>query len=163
MRVVVLGVGNVLLSDEGLGVRAIERLQRAHRLPPGVEVIDGGTSGMELLEQLEGIDALIMVDAIRAGAPPATPIRLAGNALPVFFRTRLSPHQVGLCDVLASLELLGRSPRHICILGLQPQSLALGMELSREVEEGMPALLDMVTAELASLGLAAPATGCGGI
>ncbi|EXI67507.1 MAG: Hydrogenase 2 maturation protease [Candidatus Accumulibacter adjunctus] len=162
MRVVVLGVGNVLLSDEGLGVRAVERLQRTHRLPPEVEVIDGGTSGMELLEQIEGIDALIMVDAIRAGAPPATPIRLAGEALPVFFRTRLSPHQVGLSDVLASLEFLGRSPRHICILGLQPQSLALGMELSREVEEGMPALLGMVTAELASLGLAAPAKSCGG-
>ncbi len=156
-------MGNVLLSDEGLGVRAVERLQRTHCLPPGVEVIDGGTSGMELLEQIEGIDALIMVDAIRAGAPPATPIRLAGEALPVFFRSRLSPHQVGLSDVLASLELLGRSPRHICILGLQPQSLALGMELSREVEEGMPALIGMVTAELASLGLAAPAKGCGGI
>ncbi len=162
MRVVVLGVGNVLLSDEGLGVRAVERLQRINCLPPEVEVIDGGTSGMELLEQIEGIDALIMVDAIRAGAPPATPIRLAGEAVPVFFRTRLSPHQVGLSDVLASLELLGRSPRHICILGLQPQSLALGMELSRAVEEGMPALLAMVTAELASLGLAAPAKSGGG-
>jgi len=161
MRVVVLGVGNVLLSDEGLGVRAVERLQQDYCLPPEVEVIDGGTSGMELLEHLEGIDALIMVDAIRAGAPPATPMRLAGEALPVFFRTRLSPHQVGLSDVLANLELLGRSPRHICILGLQPQSLALGMELSREIEDGMPALLSMVTAELASLGLAAPATACG--
>ena len=163
MRVVVLGVGNILLSDEGLGVRAVERLARAHSLPAEVAVIDGGTSGMELLADLEGIDALIMVDAIRTGAPAATPIRLAGEALPVFFRTKLSPHQVGLCDVLASLELLGRSPRHISILGLQPQSLALGMELSREVEDGMPALLGMIVSELALLGLAATPTGSGGI
>ena len=163
MRVVVLGVGNILLSDEGLGVRAVERLARAHSLPAEVAVIDGGTSGMELLADLEGIDALIMVDAIRAGAPAATPIRLAGEALPVFFRTKLSPHQVGLCDVLASLELLGRLPRHISILGLQPQSLALGMELSREVEDGMPALLGMIVSELALLGLAATPTGSGGI
>ena len=161
MRVVVLGVGNILLSDEGLGVRAVERLSRAYSLPLEVAVIDGGTSGMELLEDLEGIDALIMVDAIRAGEPAATPIRLTGEALPVFFRTKLSPHQVGLCDVLASLELLGRSPRHISILGLQPQSLALGMELSREVEDGMPALLGMIVSELALLGLVAPATGGG--
>ncbi|EXI85160.1 MAG: Hydrogenase 2 maturation protease [Candidatus Accumulibacter sp. BA-94] len=161
MRVVVLGVGNILLSDEGLGVRAVERLSRAYSLPLEVAVIDGGTSGMELLEDLEGIDALIMVDAIRAGEPAATPIRLTGEALPVFFRTKLSPHQVGLCDVLASLELLGRSPRHISILGLQPQSLALGMELSREVEDGMPALLGMIVSELALLGLVAAATGGG--
>ncbi|EXI71458.1 MAG TPA: HyaD/HybD family hydrogenase maturation endopeptidase [Candidatus Accumulibacter phosphatis] len=159
MRVVLLGVGNILLSDEGLGVRAVERLPLAFSLPPEVAVIDGGPCGMELLEDLEGIDALIMVDAIRSGEPAGTPIRLTGEALPVFFRTRLSPHQVGLSDVLASLELLGKSPRHISILGLQPESLALGMDLSRAVEDRMPTLIGMVVSELALLGLAAPRTG----
>ncbi|HAY26890.1 MAG TPA: hydrogenase 2 maturation endopeptidase, partial [Candidatus Accumulibacter sp.] len=93
------------------------------------------------------------------GEPAGTPIRLTGEALPVFFRTRLSPHQVGLSDVLASLELLGKSPRHISILGLQPESLALGMDLSRAVEDRMPTLIGMVVSELALLGLAAPRTG----
>jgi hydrogenase maturation protease len=152
MRIVVLGVGNILLSDEGLGVRIVERLPLHYALPPEVELIDGGTCGMEMLEDLEGLDALIMVDAIRAGKPAGTPIRLAGEAVPVFFRTKLSPHQIGLCDVLATLEMLGRAPKFTAILGLQPHSLALGMELSREVEAGMPELLRMVATELAMLG-----------
>ncbi|WP_313953739.1 HyaD/HybD family hydrogenase maturation endopeptidase [Accumulibacter sp.] len=155
MRIVVLGAGNILLSDEGLGVRAIERLPLAYSLPPPVELIDGGTCGMEMLEDLENLDALIMVDAILAGKAPGTPIRLTGEAVPVFFRTKLSPHQIGLCDVLATLELLGKGPRYTAILGVQPLSLALGMELTREVENVMPALLRMVVDELAVLGLSA--------
>jgi hydrogenase maturation protease len=155
MRIVVLGVGNILLSDEGLGVRAVERLPGAYSLPPEVELIDGGTCGMELLEDLEGLDALIMVDAIRSGKPAGTPIRLVGDAIPVFFKTKLSPHQVGLCDVLATLAFLGRAPASTTILGLQPQSLALGMELSSEIEARMPDLLRMIIDQLATLGISA--------
>ncbi len=153
MRIVVLGAGNILLTDEGLGVRAIERLPLSYCLPPAIRIIDGGTSGMEMLEDLEGLDALIMVDAIRAGKPPGTPIRLAGDAVPVFFRSKLSPHQIGLADVLATLELLGRAPKYTAILGMQPESLALGMELSETVEAGIPKLLRMVADELATLGM----------
>lgn len=152
-RVVVLGAGNLLLSDEGLGVRAIERLPLAYVLPPQVEIIDGGTCSMEMLEDLEGLDALIMVDAIRSGEAPGALLRLTGDAVPVFFRTKLSPHQIGLCDVLATLELLGRAPKYTAILGVEPQSLALGMELSPAVEAVMPTLLRMVVDELAGLGL----------
>ncbi len=153
MRIVVLGAGNILLTDEGLGVRAIERLPLSYCLPPAIRIIDGGTSGMEMLEDLEGLDALIMVDAIRAGKPPGTPIHLAGDAVPVFFRSKLSPHQIGLADVLATLELLGRAPKYTAILGMQPESLALGMELSETVEAGIPELLRMVADELATLGM----------
>ena len=134
-------------------MRIVERLPAHYSLPPEVELIDGGTSGMEMLEELEGLDALIMVDAIRAGKPPGTPVRLIGAAVPVFFKTKLSPHQIGLCDVLATLAMLGRAPKLTTILGLQPKSLALGMELSREVEASMPELLGMVVAELAMLGI----------
>jgi hydrogenase maturation protease len=153
MQIVVLGAGNILLTDEGLGVRAIERLPLSYCLPPAIRIIDGGTSGMEMLEDLEGLDALIMVDAIRAGKPPGTPIHLAGDAVPVFFRSKLSPHQIGLADVLATLELLGRAPKYTAILGMQPDSLALGMELSETVEAGIPELLRMVADELATLGM----------
>lgn len=153
MRVVVLGVGNILLSDEGLGVRAIERLPLAYSLPAEVEIIDGGTCSMEMLEELEGLDALIMVDAIRSGRPPGTPIRLTGDAVPVFFSAKLSPHQIGLCDVLATLDLLGRAPKYTAIVGVQPASLALGMALGPEVESVMPIVLRMIVDELATLGL----------
>lgn len=155
MRVVVLGAGNILLSDEGVGVRVIERLPLAYQLPPEVEIIDGGTCGMEMLEDLENLDALILVDAIRGGKAPGTPIRLAGDAVPVFFKTKLSPHQIGLSDVLATLALVGKAPKSTTILGIQPVSLALGMELTPEVEEKMPELLRMVVDELAMLGLSA--------
>ena len=76
MRIVVLGIGNILLTDEGVGVRTIEALERDYVLPPEVEVIDGGTCGMEMLEQLENLDGLVVVDCVRANQPPATPILL---------------------------------------------------------------------------------------
>lgn len=161
MRVVVLGAGNILLSDEGIGVRVIERLPLAYHLPPEVSVIDGGTCGMEMLEDLEDLDALVMVDAIRGGKAPGTLIRLVGDAVPVFFKTKLSPHQIGLSDVLATLELVGKAPKTTAILGVQPVSLALGMELTPEVEEKMPELMRMVVDELALLGLTAPSIAAG--
>lgn len=157
MRIVVLGAGNILLSDEGVGVRVIERLPLAYSLPPEIELIDGGTCGMEMLEDLEDLDALILVDAIRGGQAPGTPIRLAGDAVPVFFKTKLSPHQIGLSDVLATLELVGKAPKYTTILGIQPVSLALGMELTPEVDSRVPELMRLVIDELALLGIAVPA------
>jgi len=152
MKVVVLGIGNILLSDEGVGVRVVECLEAGYRLPPEVELIDGGTCGMEFLEQLENLDALIVVDCVRCHQPPATPVLLTGEQVPVFFKTKLSPHQVGLCDVLASLELTGRAPRETVIVGMQPVSMELGMELSPEVAARLPELLAMTVAELRRCG-----------
>jgi hydrogenase maturation protease len=124
-RIVVLGIGNILLTDEGVGVRAVEQLESTYRLPAGVEVIDGGTCAMEMLEQLENLDALIVIDCVRCRQPPATPVLLKDEDVPVFFRTKLSPHQVGLSDVLASLEFTGRAPRKTVIVGMQPASMEL--------------------------------------
>lgn len=153
MRIVVLGIGNILLSDEGVGVRVIERLERDYRLPPEVEVIDGGTCGMEMLEQLENLDALIVVDCVRFGQPPATPVLLKGDDVPVFFKTKLSPHQVGLCDVLASLAFTDRSPKRTVIVGMQPESMALGMELTPLVAARLDELLSLTLDELRAIGI----------
>jgi hydrogenase maturation protease len=153
MRIVVLGIGNILLTDEGVGVRTIEALERDYVLPADVEVIDGGTCGMEMLEQLENLDGLIVVDCVRCNQPPATPVRLKGDDVPVFFRTKLSPHQVSLSDVLASLEFTDRAPKSIAIVGMQPVSMALGLELSPEVAVKVPDLLAMTLAELQLLGV----------
>jgi hydrogenase maturation protease len=153
MRVVVLGIGNILLSDEGVGVRAVERLEADYALPPEVALIDGGTCGMEMLDQLENLDALIVVDCVRHGQPPATPVLLKGEAVPVFFKTKLSPHQVGLSDVLASLEFTGRAPKYTVIVGIQPASMDTGLELTPAVAARLPELLEMTVAELRGLGL----------
>jgi hydrogenase maturation protease len=154
-KYVVLGIGNILLTDEGVGVRVIEALEQEYDLPPEVEVIDGGTCGMEMLEQLEDLDGLVVVDCVRCGQAPATPVLLKGDDVPVFFRTKLSPHQVSLSDVLASLEFTGRAPKSIAIVGMQPVSMALGLELSPEVAARLPELLAMTLVELRLLGIEA--------
>lgn len=154
MRVVVLGVGNILLSDEGVGVRAIEALREGYLLPEGVEVIDGGTSGMELLEDLSRADLLVVADAVNAGLPPASILRIAGEDVPVFFRAKLSPHQVGLSDVLADLEFMGEPPCETVIIGVQPLSLETSMELSPAVAERLPEVVDRIVAELRAHGIA---------
>jgi len=148
MKTVVLGIGNLIMQDEGVGVRVVEALQRDHAMPAGVTLIDGGTSAMELLDELSDLDHLIVVDAINAGKPPGTLLRIEGDDVPSFFRTRLSPHQIGLPDVMASLEFLGAQPKRMVILGVQPQTMELGMELTPVVAAQVPALVSQVLAEI---------------
>jgi len=154
MRIVVLGVGNTLLSDEGIGVRAIEKLQQDYLLPPEVVVVDGGTTGMEMLEDLSKCDHIIIIDAVRSGKAPASLVRLADEQVPVFFKTKLSPHQIGLSDVLATLAFIGEQPGGITIFGVEPVSLETGMELSPQVEARLPELMELVVTELRELGVA---------
>lgn len=151
-KAVVLGIGNVLLSDEGVGVHAIKALARRYDLPGEVEIVDGGTAGMELLPQLEGIGELIVVDAVRAGQPPAAIVRLEGDRLPAYFRTKLSPHQMGLSDVLAALAFRASAPGRVVLIGVQPVTLMPGLELSTEVSARLELLVESIAAELAAGG-----------
>jgi hydrogenase maturation protease len=153
MRIVVLGVGNVLLSDEGVGVRAVEELGRRYALPPWVTLIDGGTSAMELLDDLAGCDLLVIADCVRAGNPPGTLLRLRDEEIPALFRTKLSPHQVGLPDVLATLAVTGEAPAHTLLFGVEPASLATGIGLSPPVTAVFPALVEAIAAALGAAGV----------
>lgn len=152
MRAVVLGIGNTILSDEAAGVRAVEALERAYRMPDNVLVIDGGTSGMEMIEDLSSLDLLVVIDVVKTGAPPGTLVRIAGDDIPVFFRHKLSPHQIGLPDVLACLELLDTLPKEIVVLGVEFISLELGMEMTPTVAATIPQLVQRAAAELTSRG-----------
>ncbi|WP_420239003.1 HyaD/HybD family hydrogenase maturation endopeptidase [Telmatobacter bradus] len=154
-RVVVLGIGNTLMGDEGVGVHAIEALVQSYDLAEAVEVIDGGTAVMELLPDLENVDHLIVIDAVRCGQPPASVVCMVGDQVPVFFKTKLSPHQVGLCDVLAALRFKGAAPGRIVLIGVQPQSMELGMELSPEVQTALKKVLTLVVEELDTCGQSA--------
>ncbi|MDP2134943.1 MAG: HyaD/HybD family hydrogenase maturation endopeptidase [Sulfuritalea sp.] len=153
-RAVVLGIGNTILSDEAAGVRAVEALERGWRLPDNVMAIDGGTSGMEMIEDLSDLDFLIVLDVVKTGAAPGTVVKIAGDEIPVFFRSKLSPHQIALPDVLASLELLDTMPREIVVLGVEFISLELGMEMTPTVAAKVPVLAAMAAAELAARGYA---------
>ena len=146
----ILGLGNILLSDEGVGERAVEALAGEVQLPPDVEVLDGGTSGMDLLDQIAGRARLIVVDAVRTGRPPASVVRLAGDEVPAFFSSRLSPHQLGLSDVLAVLRLEDAAPARITVIGVEPASLDLGLSLSPAVAACLPEVLALILAEFVS-------------
>lgn len=152
MRAVVLGIGNTILTDEAAGVRAVEALERRYKMPADVLVIDGGTSGMEMIEDLSNLDFLIVIDVVKTGAAPGTVVKIAGDEIPVFFRRKLSPHQIALPDVLASLELLDTMPKEIIVLGVEPISLELGMEMTPTIAQKVPLLAEMAATELGTRG-----------
>ena len=150
--VLMLGMGNLLLEDEGLGVRALEILQQRYEIPPEVELLDGGTTGMGLLDDISGREHLIVLDAVQTGDPPGTLVRLAGDDVPVYFSMRISPHQLGLSDVLATLELSGEKPAEVVVLGLVPQSLEMSLELSELISGKLVDLTGAAVRELERLG-----------
>lgn len=154
-KIIVLGVGNLLLTDEGIGVRAVEQFERQYHLPPGVEVIDGGTAGMEMLEALENLDHLIIVDCARFNKPPATVFVLRGEEVPSFFKIKISPHQLGISDVLGSLLFVGRAPKGLSLIGIQPKTIETGMALTPEVEALIPEVIGQIVAELRAIGIEA--------
>lgn len=160
MRTVVLGIGNIILSDEGVGVRAAEALAATYELPAGVEVIDGGTAGMELLGPLTGVDLLVVLDAVKAGRPAGELVTLTGSDVPVFFRSKLSPHQISICDVLAGLEFSGEAPKDIVLVGCEPESLELGLEMTPTVAARVPEMVGIAISELAKRGVTLAKKAC---
>jgi hydrogenase maturation protease len=159
VSLLVLGLGNVLCGDDGLGPAALGLLARRYRAPAGVEVVDGGTLGLSLLDYVVEARAAILVDAIRADASPGALVRLEGRAVPPAVADRLSPHQVGVADLLQCAGWLGRCPDPLILVGLVPATVALGLGRSPAVVARLPALVECVVAEARRLGHAfAPRT-----
>jgi len=152
LRILVLGVGSILMRDEGLGVLAIEELERRFRFPENVELLDGGTSGIELLSYIAGKDFLIIIDAIKAGHPPGTVLRVEGEDVPGRFRTRISPHQLGISDLLATAMLTGELPGRMVLFGIEPKLIEMGVGLSDEVRSGFEKLIGTVLTEIRASG-----------
>jgi hydrogenase maturation protease len=152
MNTLVLGVGNLLLQDEGAGVRAVEQFARNYSIPEGVELLDGGTSGIELLYYIQDRDTLIIVDVVKGGSRPGTVFRMEGEEVPALFLKKISPHQLGLSDLLATARLTDRMPGKVVLLGIEPAIVETGLELSDEVCRSMGLLTDMIASELVSSG-----------
>jgi hydrogenase maturation protease len=148
----ILGLGNVLLEDDGVGGAAVSRLLDRFAPPAGVRVLDGGTLGLSLLPYLESADAVILVDAVRADGAPGTLVRLDGDDVAPAVATRLSPHQVGVADLLDGARWLGRYPDRVVLLGLVPASMDLSVGLSPLVRASLPELIEQIVEEAASLG-----------
>ncbi|MBT0664068.1 HyaD/HybD family hydrogenase maturation endopeptidase [Geobacter pelophilus] len=154
LRTMVLGLGNLVMSDDGVGVRVVNHLADWYRFPDDVVLLDGGTLGLDILPRLEGIDRLLVVDAVDNGKSPGDLVRLVGDEVPVALSTKLSPHQMGLKDLLAVAELQGILPTEVVLAGVQPGSIEMGMELSVEVEGALSGLAGLVLSELERWGVA---------
>jgi hydrogenase maturation protease len=151
-RLLILGLGNVLCGDDGLGVRAVHLVAHGYAAPQGVSILDGGTLGLSLLPHLEDAEQAILVDAIRADAPPGSLVRLEGEDVAPAVAARLSPHQVGVADLLDGARLLDRQPTRLVLLGLVPRTLELQFGCSPEVEARLPELAALVVREARRLG-----------
>lgn len=148
---VVIGLGNPLMGDDGLGIAAAQRLSE-WELPEDVQVVDGGTWGLNLLPVIEDAERVILVDAVDVGEAPGTLVRLPRERLPKYLATKISPHEVDLRDVLALAELRRTLPEDTTAIGLQPQTVALGDRLSPLIEERLEALLAAVIEALQARG-----------
>jgi hydrogenase maturation protease len=149
----VLGIGNLVMSDDGIGVRVVQELATRYRFPAEVLVLDGGTLGLDLLPYLEGVDRLLIVDAVTTGGEPGNLVRLVGDDIPVVFATKLSPHQMGLQDLLAVSRLLGHEPVEMVLWGVHPASIEMAMELTPAVAAQVEPLIDCCLQELARWGI----------
>lgn len=146
-----LGIGNILLGDEGIGVRVIELLQAHYCFPDEVQVLDGGTKALDLVPYLE-VQKLLVIDAVEAAQPPGTIVKLHGDEVPACLYRRLSPHEVGLADLLSITQLRGLEPPQITLIGIQPATLDVGLELSPVVRNRLPDLVDLVVQEVSGWG-----------
>jgi hydrogenase maturation protease len=147
-KTLVLGVGNLLLSDDGVGIHTIQRLQEAHTFPEEVQVVDGGTCGLDLLQFLEGIERLIIVDAAQMGKPPGTVVCMEGEQVPAYLALKTSPHEIGLPELLFTAKLINIYPEQVVVIGVQPESLATTLGLTPAVAARVDELVEMVVTEV---------------
>lgn len=154
MSILVLGVGNILLTDEAIGVRVVEALEQRYRLPEYVEVLDGGTAGMELLEAMANRDHLIIADAVVSRkSEPGAVICLRDDDVPTLFSNKISPHQLGLSDVLSALRFTGEFPKKLTLIGIIPSSLEPHIGMTQLVEASLDTALQAVLAALRESGV----------
>jgi hydrogenase maturation protease len=151
LNVLVLGVGNILLSDEGAGVKAVEELQTRYDCSDAVEIVDGGTVGFELLPYFENRSHILIIDAVKTGNKPGTIVRI--DDPPAFLQRKISPHQIGLADVMGIAVITDNMPQNIALFGIEPKRLSIGLDLSTEVARNLSRLVDMVVGELKTIGI----------
>jgi len=151
-ELLILGLGNVLLGDDGLGAAAVIELERKYEIAPPVRVEDGGTLGLALLGLFAESEHVILVDAVSADAPPGTFVRIDGDEVPPAVRERLSPHQVGVADLFDAARLIDSFPMSVVLLGLVPERMDLSIERSNPVKAGLDGLVEAIVREARDLG-----------
>jgi len=145
--ILILGIGNLLLKDEGVGVHVVDKLKQMS-LPDNVEVLDGGTAGLDLVEFIEGRKKVIVIDAVNAGGKPGTIYRLTEENLDIKPKAISSFHEIDFLDAIYMSEVTNSKPEEIVIIGIEPKDMSGGIELSAEIEERIPLIINTVLKEL---------------
>lgn len=143
------------MNDDAAGVLVVQALAEKYNFSQELVVLDGGTLGLDILPYLEGVDRLLVVDAVETGAPAGTVIRMTGDDIPLALATKVSPHQMGLKDLLLVADLQGYAPQEMVLWGVQPGSIEMDIELSPEVSTAVEILKEKVLEELAGWGITA--------
>ncbi len=146
--ILVLGIGNILLRDEGVGVRVIERM-REMPVPEDVELVDGGTAGADLLEVLAERRKVIVIDAVQSECEPGTVLRFTADELVRPDGVGMSLHEVGLGESLIMTRQLGCEPEDVVVFGITPKNIESGLELTEEIAASVPKVIELVLAEIA--------------
>ena len=141
-EITILGIGNIILSDEGFGVRVVEYLQKNFDFPDNVALIDGGTLGIELTQFITGTKKLLIIDSIDGDKEPGTIFHLVGEEIKKHFSEKISAHEIGIQDVLTMLELTGKTIPEVVVIGAQPFSLEAGVELTPQMQKLMPVIAE---------------------
>ncbi|MBI5055834.1 MAG: HyaD/HybD family hydrogenase maturation endopeptidase [Nitrospirae bacterium] len=154
MNIAIFGIGNILLSDDGVGVHAVNKLKNDYVFPESVELIDGGTKGLDLLPLFEGRDKVLIIDAANFKKEPGTIDTVEGDKIPAFLiSNKLSVHQIGLPDTLFAARLMGITPPEMCLIGIQPKSMETSVELSDDIQQQLGALVNKVVLKLKEWGV----------
>lgn len=156
MKVTLIGLGNLLLRDEGIGVHVARALLERYEAPDNLEIIDGGTAGLDLLPFIEGRDRVLFVDAVNFGEKPGYIGVLENQEIPAFFAAKSSLHHLGLADVLAAAQLMDTLPPEVCLIGIQPHTLEPGLELSTKLQARLDALQEKILDKLRDWGISCP-------
>ena len=152
-EVTILGIGNVILRDEGFGVRVAEYLDKHYEFPESVQIVDGGTLGIELTQYVTGTEKLLVIDSINGGAEPGTTFRFHNDDVMEHFQDKLSAHEVGIQDVFGLLTVTGHKIPDVVVIGAQPYDVEAGVELSDGMMELLPQMVEQALKELKNWGI----------
>jgi len=153
--IAVIGIGNLLQQDEGVGVHAIQILIKQYEFNPVIDLIDGGTTGLDLIPLVENREKVLFIDAMELNEPAGTIAEFRNDEIQVQLNTKMSLHHLGLQDLMATLQLLDISPPNIYLVGIQSYSITAGIDLSEEMKSAIKPLLELVIRTLENWGVTA--------
>ncbi|HUT63815.1 MAG TPA: HyaD/HybD family hydrogenase maturation endopeptidase, partial [Anaerolineae bacterium] len=146
-NITILGLGNILLKDEGVGVWIAEEIAR-RSLPDNVEIIDGGTAGLDILTSMKDVDKLIIIDALQGNEKPGTVYRLHPEDVPAPSDSYVSVHQMNILEGLSIAQKTGNAPQETVIIGVEPEEMDWGLGVTPDIKQKFPEIIDIVLEEV---------------